>query len=86
MACLFQVATRHETLTADKQSLAPSTFLWLHLLSGSPAKPEPPNLRDLSELLLKRSFFFEPPSLRTVSSDINPSLSFQPYVQPISPR
>jgi predicted xylose isomerase-like sugar epimerase len=26
MACLFQVATRHETL-ADKQSLAPSTFL-----------------------------------------------------------
>jgi hypothetical protein len=27
MACLFQVATRHETLAADKQSLAPSTFL-----------------------------------------------------------
>ncbi|KAJ6153020.1 hypothetical protein N7497_007339, partial [Penicillium chrysogenum] len=95
MACLFQAATRHETLAADKQSLAPSTFLLATVeISGvkhavgslSPpwwiAKPKP-NLRDLH---LKRSSLFFQPSLQTVSSDINPPLSFRPYMFNPSPR
>ncbi|KAJ5959991.1 uncharacterized protein N7479_007141 [Penicillium vulpinum] len=60
-----------------------------HLLGGSPAKPEPPNLRDLSELHLKCLFSFCPLNhlpLRTISSDINPPLFVQPFIQPIFPR
>ncbi|KAJ5842745.1 uncharacterized protein N7525_000486, partial [Penicillium rubens] len=91
MACLFQVTTRHETLAADKQSLAPSTFLLAtveisgvkhaHLLGGSPN----PNL--ISETFISKGllFFFQP-SLQTGSSDINPPLSFRPYMFNPSPR
>lgn len=56
-------------------------------LVDHPPNPNHPISETFPELHLKRSFFlFFHPSLRTLSSDINPPLSFHPHVQPIFPR
>lgn len=110
MACLFQVAIRHETQTADNQSLASSAFLWLGrfqtwniyswlaiwVISLMNTQPAPSWItrqiritqspRPFQSSISRGLFFFFHPSLRTLSSDINPPLSFHPHVQPIFPR
>ncbi|KAJ5879184.1 hypothetical protein N7455_002649 [Penicillium solitum] len=66
----------HPPLSCDLEYFRYETYIHL---DGSPANPEPPNLRDLSRApSLEVFFFFFHPSLRTLSSDYKPSSFFLP--------